>query len=482
MKQILDRDLQSIQQVRDLISDAKKAQKELAEFEQADIDRIVKAMARAGERASDKLAKMAAEETGFGRYEDKIIKNMFASKAVYEYIKDMKTIGIIREDQEQKIVEIGSPVGVIAAMIPSTNPTSTTIYKALIAVKAGNGIVFSPHPAAVGCTLETATLLQEASVEAGAPKGLIGCMDLPTMEGSRELMAHQDVALILATGGSALVKAAYSSGTPALGVGPGNVPAYIERSADIPMAVKRIFESKTFDNGTICASEQAVITERCIEGQVREEIIKQGGYFLKEEEIQKVAATIQKPGGGLNSKIVGQSAKTIAAMADISVPEQIRVLICEQKGVGKNYPFSMEKLSPILAFYVEEDWHKACERCIELLNYGGLGHSLVIHSNNETIIREFALKKPVYRILVNTSSSHGAIGATTNLAPSLTLGCGTIGGSATSDNVSPMHLINIKRMVYGIREVEALKPEAKKIHGIDLEQITRLVLEHLQKI
>ncbi len=482
MKQILDRDLQSIQQVRDLISDAKKAQKELAEFEQADIDRIVKAMARAGERASDKLAKMAAEETGFGRYEDKIIKNMFASKAVYEYIKDMKTIGIIREDQEQKIVEIGSPVGVIAAMIPSTNPTSTTIYKALIAVKAGNGIVFSPHPAAVGCTLETATLLQEAAVEAGAPKGLIGCMDLPTMEGSRELMAHQDVALILATGGSALVKAAYSSGTPALGVGPGNVPAYIEQSAEIPMAVKRIFESKTFDNGTICASEQAVITERCIEGQVREEIIKQGGYFLKEEEIQKVAATIQKPGGGLNSKIVGQSAKTIAAMANISVPEQIRVLICEQKGVGKNYPFSMEKLSPILAFYVEEDWHKACERCIELLNYGGLGHSLVIHSNNETIIREFALKKPVYRILVNTSSSHGAIGATTNLAPSLTLGCGTIGGSATSDNVSPMHLINIKRMVYGIREVEALKPEAKKIHGIDLEQITRLVLEHLQKI
>ncbi len=482
MEQILDSDLQSIQQARDLVCTAKNAQKKLAELEQSDIDRIVKAMAGAAERSSDRLAKMAAEETGFGRYEDKIIKNLFASKAVYEYIKNMKTIGIIREDQEQKIVEIGSPVGVIAAMIPSTNPTSTTIYKALIAVKAGNGIVFSPHPAAVRCTFEAATLLQEAAVEAGAPKGLIGCMDLPTMEGSRELMAHQDVALILATGGSALVKAAYSSGTPALGVGPGNVPAYIEQSADIPMAVKRIFESKTFDNGTICASEQAVITERCIEGPVREEIIKQGGYFLKDEEIQKVAAVIQKPGGGLNPKIVGQSAKTIAAMAGISVPGQTRILVCEQEGVGKNYPFSMEKLSPILAFYAEEDWHKACERCIELLNYGGLGHSLVIHSNNETIIRAFALKKPVYRILVNTSSSHGAIGATTNLAPSLTLGCGTIGGSATSDNVSPMHLINIKRMVYGIKEVEDLKTETKNIHGIDLEQITRLVLEQLQKI
>ncbi|MTI53614.1 acetaldehyde dehydrogenase (acetylating) [Geosporobacter ferrireducens] len=482
MEQLLDRDLQSIQQARNLVSAAKKAQKRLAELEQGDIDRIVKAMAVAAEDASDKLAKMAAEETGFGKYEDKIIKNLFASRAVYEYIRNMKTMGVIREDREEKIVEIGSPVGVIAAMIPSTNPTSTTIYKALIAVKAGNGIIFSPHPAAVKCTLAAAVILHEAAVKAGAPQGLIGCMDLPTMEGSKELMAHQDVALILATGGSALVKAAYSSGTPALGVGPGNVPAFIERSADIPMAVKRVFDSKTFDNGTICASEQAIITESCVENQVREEIIHQGGYFLKGEEIPKVAAVIQKAGGGLNPKIVGQPAKTIAAMACITVPEQTRVLICEQEGVGKAYPFSMEKLSPILAFYVEADWHKACERCIELLNYGGLGHSLVIHSNDEAIIREFALKKPVYRILVNTASSQGAIGATTSLAPSLTLGCGTIGGSATSDNVSPMHLINIKRMVYGIREVEALKPETKKIQGFDLEQITRLVLEQLQKM
>ncbi|SHJ49418.1 acetaldehyde dehydrogenase [Geosporobacter subterraneus DSM 17957] len=482
MEQLRDRDLRSIQQARDLVLASKAAQRSFAEFDQVSIDRIVGAMAAAAEKASDRLAKMAAEETGFGRYEDKIIKNLFASKAVYEYIKDMKTIGIIREDKEEKIVEIGSPVGVIAAMIPSTNPTSTTIYKALIALKAGNGIVFSPHPAAVKCTMEAAALLHEAALQAGAPEGLIGCMDLPTMEGSRELMAHQDVALILATGGSALVKAAYSSGTPALGVGPGNVPAYIEGSADIPMAVKRIFESKTFDNGTICASEQAVITEKGIEERVREEIIKQGGYFLRGEEISRVAAVIQKPGGGLNSKIVGQSAKTIAAMAGISVPEETRVLLCEQKGVGKDYPFSMEKLSPILAFYVEEDWHRACERCIELLNYGGLGHSLVIHSNNEAIIREFALKKPVYRILVNTSSSHGAIGATTSLAPSLTLGCGTIGGSATSDNVSPMHLINKKRMVYGIREVEDLKSKAKGLDERDLEYITRLVLEQLKKM
>ena len=482
MEQQMDKDLQSLQQARTLALTAKKAQKKFSEYSQEQIDKIVSAMAEAGASMAERLAKMAVEETGFGKYEDKVIKNLFASKAVYEYIKDMKTTGIIREDSANKILEIASPVGVVAALIPSTNPTSTTIYKALISVKAGNAIVFSPHPAAVGCIVETARMLNETAVKMGAPEGLISCMDMPTIEGSKELMGHKDVSLILATGGSALVKAAYSSGTPALGVGPGNVPAFIERTAHIPTAIKRIMDSKTFDNGTICASEQAIVTETCIDEAVKKEIRKQGGYFLSGEEIAKVARVVTKAGGGLNPKIVGQPVKRIAEMAGIEIPTHVRVLLCTQEGVGKEYPFSMEKLCPILAYYIEEDWHKACERCIELLDYGGLGHSLVIHSENEEIIREFALKKPVNRILVNTSSSHGAIGATTNLAPSFTLGCGTIGGSATSDNVTPMHLINIKRMVYGVKEVEDLTYEKSDSYAKEVETITRLVLEQLKII
>lgn len=480
-----DKDLQSVQEVRNLIRKAKEAQSQLASFSQEKIDRIIKNMAIAAEEASQRLAKMAAEETGFGKYEDKIIKNLFASKAVYEYIKDMKTVGILREDKEKKLMEIASPVGVIAALIPSTNPTSTTIYKSLSALKAGNAIIFSPHPSARGCTYETAKLLQEAAVKSGAPKGIIGCMTIPTMEGSKELMTHKDVSLILATGGSPMVRAAYSSGTPALGVGPGNVPAFIEKTANIPMAVKRIITSKTFDNGTICASEQAVITEASIAQKVREEFSKQGGYFATEEEAAKLAKTIQNPWGGLNPKIVGQPAVKIAEMAGIQVPLNTKVILCQEKGVGKEYPFSMEKLSPILAFYTREDWHQACELCIELLNYGGLGHSLVIHSEDEEVIREFALKKPVFRIMVNTPSSHGAIGATTSLAPSLTLGCGSLGGSATSDNVSPLHLINIKRLAYGVKEAEELSEENKPVQTssqIDIETITQLVLQELKNL
>lgn len=481
-----DRDLQSIQQVRDLICKGKAAQKRLAEYNQEKIDAIIEAMAEVGQKNAEKLAKMAVEETGFGKYEDKIIKNLFASKAVYEHIKDLKTIGIIKEDKESKVMEIASPVGVIAALIPSTNPTSTTIFKSLCAIKAGNAIIFSPHPSALSCSNEAANIMMEAAIAAGAPEGLIGCITIPTMEGSLELMSHKDVSLILATGGAAMVKAAYSSGTPALGVGPGNVPAFIERTASIPLAVQRIMDSKTFDNGTICASEQAIVTEECIAKEVREEFIRQGGYFAKGTELERLATLILNPKGGLNPKIVGQPAQKIAQMANIEVPKNTRVILCEEKGVGRNYPFSMEKLSPLLAFYTRDNWHQACELCMELLNYGGLGHSLVIHSENEEVIREFALKKPVFRILVNTPSSQGAIGATTNLAPSLTLGCGGLGGSATSDNVTPMHLINIKRMVYGIKEAEELKPEKSRkenmIKDVDINILTKLVLEEIKKL
>lgn len=473
--EITDADLKSIQEVRTLVKKAKIAQQELASFNQAEIDEIVRCMAEISYSNAEYLADMAIKETGFGKYEDKVIKNQFASRKLYESIKDMKTIGVINEDKNRRIIEIGTPVGVIAGLVPSTNPTSTAIFKALIAVKSGNAIILSPHPSAKGCIMEAVNIMKDVAEKLGAPEGLISCMSFPTAEGTAELMKLSS--LILATGGSAMVKAAYSSGTPALGVGPGNVPAFIERSADIPKAIKRILDSKTFDNGTICASEQAIVTENCIKNDVKKELVRQGAYFVYGDNMRKLARIAIKPSGGVNPQIVGQPAEKIATMAGIDVPKGTRVLVCEQAGVGKDYPFSIEKLSPILAFYSEEDWHKACERCIELLKHGGLGHSLVIHSRDENVIREFALKKPVSRMLVNTPSSQGAIGATTNLLPSLTLGCGAVGGSATSDNVGPMNLVNIRRVAYGVLEAEDLRGDKKD--DLSIDSIVKLVLERL---
>ncbi|WP_372995940.1 acetaldehyde dehydrogenase (acetylating) [Lutispora sp.] len=472
---IIDSDLKSIQEVRMLIQKARAAQIEFSSYEQAEIDEIVRCMAEISYSNAEYLADMAVKETGFGKYEDKVIKNQFASKTLYESIKDIKTIGVIADDKEKKLMEIGTPVGVIAGLVPSTNPTSTAIFKILIAIKSGNAIILSPHPSAKNCILEAVNIMKDVAEKMGAPEGLISCMTLPTAEGTAELMKLSS--MILATGGSVMVKAAYSSGTPALGVGPGNVPAFIERSADIPKAVKRILDSKTFDNGTICASEQAIVTENCIKKEVQKELVRQGAYFVYGHDMEKLAQLVLQPNGRLNPKIVGQSAEKIAAMAGITVPAGTRVLICEQAGVGRDYPFSFEKLSPILAFYSEEDWHKACERCIELLNNGGLGHSLVIHSQDEDVIREFALKKPVSRMLINTPSSQGAIGATTNLFPSLTLGCGAVGGSATSDNVGPLNLINIRRVAYGVLEAEDLKGNKK--NDLDIDRIVKLVLNRL---
>ncbi len=452
----LDRDLSSVQEVRDLIRAAKKAQAALSSLGQAEVDAIVRAMAEAAEQNAERLAKMAVEDTGFGVVADKIVKNRFASRTVHTSIKDIRSIGIIREDAEKRIVEAAVPVGIVAGLVPSTNPTSTTIFKALIAVKAGNAVVFSPHPAAVRCISETVSVLTRAACSAGAPEGLIAAMTLPTLPGTNELMRLSD--LILATGGTAMVRAAYSSGTPALGVGPGNVPAFIERTADIPAAVRRILLSKTFDNGTICASEQAIVTEACIKGEVIAEVKRQGGFFLSGDDAAKVARLIRHPGGGdtVNPRIVGQSAAKIAEMAGIRIPAGTRVLLAEQEHVGHDYPFTIEKLSPILAFFTEPDWQKACERCIELLKFGGIGHSLAIHTNNRELVRTFLTAKPVSRLIVNAGSTLGGIGATTGIMPSLTLGCGAVGGSATSDNVTVTHLFQIRRAAWGLREQEAL--------------------------
>lgn len=454
-----DKDLQSIQQVRNLMAKAVVAQKTFARFSQEAVDKVVAEIAAACAENSVMLAKMAAEETGFGVWQDKVLKNMLGSTMTYEHIKNLKTVGFIKEDKENGIYEVGVPMGVVAALIPSTNPTSTTMYKALISVKAGNAIVISPHPNAKNCIIKTAEIIESAAKRAGAPNGLIQCITLPTMEATDALLKHRDVGIILATGGEAMVRAAYSSGNPALGVGPGNGPAYIEKTADIKAAVRRIIDSKTFDNGTICASEQSIVTEYCIEDKVIAELKAQGGYFLADDESDQMAGFILRANGTMNPKIVGKSAAKIAAMAGISIPDGTKVLISRQTAVGRNIPYSREKLCPILAFYVEDNWESACRRCIEILNNEGAGHTMTIHSEDEQVIREFALQKPVSRLLVNTPGALGGVGATTNLAPALTLGCGAVGGSATSDNVGPLNLMNIRRVAYGVKELADLKKQ-----------------------
>ena len=494
-----DRDLYSIQEVRNAVAAAKAAQLVYRTFDQAKVDGIVAKIAQACAAAAERLAKMAVEETGFGIWQDKVLKNLLGSTITYDYIKDMKTVGILCEDKETGIMEIGVPMGVVAALIPSTNPTSTVMYKVLISLKAGNGIVISPHPSARKCIVETYKVIAEAARAAGVPDGLIQCIMTPTKEATDTLLRHPDISIILATGGEAMVRAAYSSGNPALGVGPGNGPSFIEKSANIPLAVKRIFDSKTFDNGTICASEQSIVTESCIKDQVIAEVKRQGGYFLSEEESAKVGRFIMRANGTMNPKIVGKSAQVIADMAGITIPAGTRVLVSPQTTVGKDNPYSREKLCPILAFYVEDNWENACKRSIEILQNEGAGHTMTIHSEDMSVVRAFALEKPVSRLLVNTPGALGGVGATTKLAPALTLGCGAVGGSATSDNVTPLHLINIRRAAFGRRELEDLRAmspcgaaasspckscDEKGLSGLsrqDIEAITRAVIARLGK-
>lgn len=449
-----DKDLRSIQEARFVIESAKKAQQELALMDQEQIDRIVENMVEKSFANAEHLAELAYEETGFGKKSDKVIKNKFASQTLYESIKDLKTIGLLQDDKDNKVLDVAVPVGVVAGLIPSTNPTSTTIYKAIIALKSGNGIVISPHPGAKQAILATVEVLQKAALEAGAPQGIIGSLSVLSKQGTAELMKHKDVSLILATGGEAMVRAAYSSGTPAIGVGPGNGPAFIERTAEIEKAVTDIITSKTFDNGVICASEQSIVVETVNEQQVITELKRQQAYFLTDEQSQQLASFILRANGTINPQIVGKTATKIAEMAGFTVPTDTTVLISRQTNSDPDNPYAREKLCPILAFYSETDWVAACNRCIALLTVEGKGHTLCIHTNDEKVIKEFALKKPVSRMLVNTPGALGGIGGTTNLAPALTLGCGAVGGSSTSDNITPMHLFNVRRVAYGARSVQ----------------------------
>ncbi|MEY9974084.1 acetaldehyde dehydrogenase (acetylating) [Lysinibacillus sp. RC46] len=455
----LDKDLLAIQEMRDAVRHANMAQAAYMQYSQQQVDHIIKAVADAAFKEAERLANMAVQETGMGIPNHKKMKNEVASRDVYEDIKDLKTVGVVGVDRMKKVTEIASPFGVIAGIVPTTNPTSTAIFKTLISLKTRNGLVLSPHPYAVNCTKEALEICRVAAEQAGAPEGLLHCLTMSSMEATQQLMKHPDIHLILATGGGALVKAAYSSGKPAYGVGPGNVPAYIEKSANISKSVRQLVQSKSFDNGTICATEQSIIVDKVIAEQVLTELKKNNAYILSDEEKVKMEKLISPIPGKVNPQIVGKSAACLADSIGITVPEDTKVLVGMETMIGKNIPFSLEKLSPIFALYTVEDSTEAKQVMIDLLNIGGRGHTCSIHTENTALAEQFSVELPVSRIVVNTLSSIGAVGGTTGLAPSFTLGCGTFGGNITSDNITARHLLNIKRMAYGIKDVEVPKPE-----------------------
>lgn len=464
--ELKDKDLLSVQETRNLLAEAQKAQKELACMDQQQIDKIVKAISDAGIAHAQELAKEAQEETGFGRWQDKVLKNLFAAKTVYEAIKDEKTVGLLREDKVHNVWDIGVPVGVVAGIVPSTNPTSTVIYKAMIALKGGNAIVFSPHPGAKKCILDTVEIISEAACRAGCPRGAISAISIPTMNATKELMGNDRTALILATGGGAMVKSAYSSGTPAIGVGAGNGPAFIDKSADVHKAVKQILDSKTFDNGTICASEQSIVVEKSMEDRVVSELKSQGAYLLDESQSNQLKKFILRANGTMNPMIVGKSCAQIAQYAQIpGIPDSARVLVGRETKVGDDAPYSREKLAPILGLFVEANTDCVLERCVEILHLEGAGHTFSMHATDQTLIRKFALRIPASRFLVNTPGALGGIGATTGLFPALTLGCGAVGGSSSSNNIGPLDLINIKRVAFGTKELEEIRREGEYAGG-----------------
>ena len=453
-----DRDLASIHEARTLARRAKEAAALLSELSQEQIDAIVDAMAQAATAQAEAFARLAHEETGYGVVADKVQKNLFASDKVYRFIRPIKTVGVVRRIEDRKVIEIAEPFGVVAAIVPSTNPTSTAIYKILISLKARCPIVISPHPAAVRCISRVAEVMHDAARRAGAPDGAVNWMSTVTIEGTQELMKARETAVILATGGMGLVRAAYSAGKPAYGVGPGNAPAYIERSADLVKAVRDIVTGKTFDNGVLCSSENSVVVDAPLVEEVKRQFVANGAHFLSAAEIDAVGRVLVSPQRLPNPALVGRPATYIAQQAGITVAPTTRVLIAELAGVGRDFPLSIEKLCPVLSFYVVADWREGCERCKQILRYGGMGHTMSIHSRNDDVILQFGLKKPAYRIVVNSPTTHGSIGLSTGLDPAMTLGCGGYGGNITSDNITPRHLLNIKRLAYEVTPVSSTRP------------------------
>ena len=442
----MDQDLLSIADARDCARRARVAFEAYRSFDQEAVDRITHAAVEAGYAAASSLAQQAVEESGIGRVDSKTIKNQFGTRGLWHEIRSMLTCGVVRDDPRSGVTEIADPFGVVAAIIPTTNPTSTAMFKAICCLKSRNAMVASPHPRAANCISESIRICREAAEDAGAPKDLLLCMSEVALEGTQALMIDRDVDLILATGGSGLVRAAYSSGKPAFGVGPGNVPAYVDRSADIPWAARCLVDSQTFDNSTLCSSEQAIICDRPVADLLTEELRALDVHVCSSEEVAALERMVVTTGGAVNTAIVGQAAPRLAEMAGIAVPEETTVLVAPYEGVGKEHPLSREKLCPILALYVVDGWEAGCHLCLDVLDQGGRGHTLGIHCSDEEVIRRFGLEKPVNRIVVNSPTSLGAVGFTTALFPSMTLGCGSFGGNITSDNVGPQHLLNIKRL------------------------------------
>jgi acetaldehyde dehydrogenase (acetylating) len=466
-----DHDLQSIQEARLLATAAHEAQRQFMHASQTEVDQICAAMAEAGAGVADRLGRMACEETGYGVPEHKTLKNLLATKVLWESIKDTPTVGVIKRDELKRIVDIAWPMGVVAALTPSTNPTSTVFFKALISIKARNAVIIAPHPSAAKCSFEAARVMAEAGERAGMPQGLLSCMSKISLSGTNELMRHKYTSLILATGGEEMVRVAHSVGQPAYGVGPGNVPVYVDRTADIPRAAKYIVASKAFDHSVICATEQAVVADKPIAAQLEELMKAEGAYFLDEAQSQAVSHLLFAPGPLINPKTVGKSPQQLAAMCMISVPSSARILVAKLKGIGRSEPLSGEKLTTVLGWYEAEGWHAGCECCIDLIHYGGRGHSLVIHAEDEKVILQFGLEKPVHRILVNTWGTLGATGMTTGLMPSMTLGPGGIGGAITGDNISVTHMYSVKHLAYEIKP----PPQAAFLPGSTDSQVQRIL-------
>ena len=463
----MDKDLQARQEARDFAAQADAAQQVLFGFPQETLDAITRAVADAFAAAGEELAVMAVEETGFGNVSDKITKNNFASRRVLEAIAPMKTVGILKETPG--LWEVGVPVGVIAAIVPSTNPTSTVCYKAMIALKSGNAIIFSPHPKALKCTLRAARIVAEAAEAAGAPRGSVSCLTIPSLDGCRELMGAAPVRLILATGGPAMVKSAYSSGKPAIGVGAGNGPAYLHPSCDLQEALEKILRSKTFDNGTVCASEQSIIVETSMAAAAEQTARSMGYYFMDDTQSKALAAILFKPNGALSPEVVGKTAQILGEKAGFAVPQSARILVAREQDAGAAYPYSHEKLCPVLAWYEAENEETAKTLAMKILSFEGVGHTFSIHAKDKEAVRRFCRDIPVSRFLVNAPAAQGGIGAETKLFPALTLGCGAVGGSSSSNNIGPMDLVNIRKVAWGTTREDTL-----------VEILTAKILERLK--
>ncbi len=458
-----DKDLKSVQEVRTKVALAYEASRKYRNYTQEQVDQIVDRVAAVARANCERLARMAVEETRYGNVKDKVAKNLLNSDLLHKAIRPMKTAGIIREDPANGIIEIAEPVGVVGAILPTTNPTSTAFYKILISLKSRNAIVISPHPRAVRCTCETTFLLAKTAEQAGAPQGIVQCLNEATLQGTDELMKHRRTGIILSTGGAGIVRAAYSSGTPAIGVGPGNVAVLLEASADVDEAIAAVVAGKSFDYGTVCSSEQTVVAESASRDRVLAALKANKAYLCDAQQSLALQKVLIGPNFRINPDCVGQAPAKIAEMAGFSVPSDASILAVELEGVGRDYPMSAEKLSPVLAVYFVRDFQASLDACETILNFGGRGHTCVIHSKNDERIREYGLRMPAFRVLVNTSAPQGSTGITTNVLPAMTLGCGAIAGNITSDNVGPLHLINIKRIAYHVRDAESAfdSPEAK---------------------